>query len=192
MERGQREHYLQEQLRVIQQELGSREDGGNEFTELRELIEKAGMPKEVRAKADREFQRYERLPLMSPESAVLRGYLEWLCDMPWSKRTKDAIDLKRASEVLDADHFGLEKVKERILEFLAVRSSTSKESRSCAWSASRRGEDLPRPVDCPGHGPEIRPRVPGRRARRGRNPGHRRTYVAPCPAGSSRASRRRA
>ena len=121
MERGQREHYLQEQLRVIQQELGSREDGGNEFTELRELIEKAGMPKEVRAKADREFQRYERLPLMSPESAVLRGYLEWLCDMPWSKRTKDAIDLKRASEVLDADHFGLEKVKERILEFLAVR-----------------------------------------------------------------------
>lgn len=121
MERGQREHYLQEQLRVIQQELGYREDGGNEFTELRDLIEKAGMPKEVKAKADREFQRYERLPLMSPESAVLRGYLEWLCDMPWSKRTKDSIDLKKASEVLDADHFGLEKVKERILEFLAVR-----------------------------------------------------------------------
>lgn len=121
MERGQREHYLQEQLRVIQQELGSREDGGNEFTELRDLIEKAGMPKEVKAKADREFQRYERLPLMSPESAVLRGYLEWLCDMPWSKRTKDSIDLKKASAVLDADHFGLEKVKERILEFLAVR-----------------------------------------------------------------------
>jgi ATP-dependent Lon protease len=121
MERGQREHYLQEQLRVIQQELGSREDGGNEFTELRDLIDKAGMPKEVKAKADREFQRYERLPLMSPESAVLRGYLEWLCDMPWSKRTKDSIDLKKASAVLDADHFGLEKVKERILEFLAVR-----------------------------------------------------------------------
>lgn len=121
MERGQREHYLQEQLRVIQQELGSREDGGNEFTELRDLIDKAGMPKEVKAKADREFQRYERLPLMSPESAVLRGYLEWLCDMPWSKRTKDSINLKKASAVLDADHFGLEKVKERILEFLAVR-----------------------------------------------------------------------
>ena len=126
MERGQREHYLQEQLRVIQQELGSREDGGNEFTELREMIDKAGMPKEVKVKADREFQRYERLPLMSPESAVLRGYLEWLCDMPWSKRTRDAIDLTKAREVLDADHFGLEKVKERILEFLAVRKLNKK------------------------------------------------------------------
>ncbi|MBP7869166.1 MAG: endopeptidase La [Candidatus Hydrogenedentes bacterium] len=126
MERGQREHYLQEQMRVIQQELGSREDGGNEFTELRDLLDKAGMPKEVKAKADREFQRYERLPLMSPESAVLRGYLEWLCDMPWSKSTRDSIDLNKASEVLDADHFGLEKVKERILEFLAVRKLNKK------------------------------------------------------------------
>lgn len=126
MERGQREHYLQEQLRVIQQELGSRDDGGNEFTELRDLIESVGMPKEVKAKADREFQRYERLPLMSPESAVLRGYLEWLCDMPWSKRTKDSIDLKKAADILNADHFGLEKVKERILEFLAVRKLNRK------------------------------------------------------------------
>ncbi len=126
MERGQREHYLQEQMRVIQQELGNREDGGNEFTELRELIEKAGMPKEVKVKAEREYQRYERLPLMSPESAVLRGYLEWLCDMPWSKRTRDTIDLDKALLVLDEDHYGLEKVKERILEFLAVRKLNKK------------------------------------------------------------------
>ncbi len=126
MERGQREHYLQEQMRVIQQELGSREDGGNDFTELREMLDKAGMPKAVKAKADHEFQRYERLPLMSPESAVLRGYLEWLCEMPWSKSTRDAIDLGKASEILDADHFGLEKVKERILEFLAVRKLNKK------------------------------------------------------------------
>ncbi len=126
MERGQREHYLQEQLRVIQQELGTREDGGNEFTELRAMIEKAGMPAEVKEKADREYARYERLPLMSPESAVLRGYLEWLCDMPWSKRTRDSLDLKTAQKVLDADHFGLKKVKERILEFLAVRKLNKK------------------------------------------------------------------
>ena len=126
MERGQREHYLQEQLRVIQQELGSREDGGNEFTELRTMIDKAKMPPNVKEKAEREYQRYERLPLMSPESAVLRGYLEWLCDMPWSKRTRDSIDLAAAREVLDADHFGLEKVKERILEFLAVRKLNKK------------------------------------------------------------------
>ena len=126
MERGQREHYLQEQLRVIQQELGTRDDGGNEFTELRAMIEKARMPAEVKTKAEREYQRYERLPLMSPESAVLRGYLEWLCDMPWSKRTRDSINLQAAREVLDADHFGLEKVKERILEFLAVRKLNKK------------------------------------------------------------------
>lgn len=126
MERGQREHYLQEQMRLIQQELGSREDGGNEFTELRDMLEKARMPKEVKEKAEREFQRYERLPLMSPESAVLRGYLEWLCEMPWSKSTRDSINLKKACEVLDADHFGLEKVKERILEFLAVRKLNKK------------------------------------------------------------------
>lgn len=126
MERGQREHYLQEQLRVIQQELGNREDGGNEFTELREMLEKAGMPRGVKTKAEREYHRYERLPLMSPESAVLRGYLEWLCDMPWSKRTRDTIDLGKARDVLDEDHFGLDKVKVRILEFLAVRKLNKK------------------------------------------------------------------
>jgi len=126
MERGQREHYLQEQLRVIQQELGNREDGGNEFTELRAMMEKANMPPKVKEKAEREYQRYERLPVMSPESAVLRGYLEWLCDMPWSTRTRDSINLAEARKVLDADHFGLEKVKERILEFLAVRKLNKK------------------------------------------------------------------
>lgn len=121
LERSQREHYLQEQVRIIQQELGTRDDGANEFTELQEMIEKSRMPKAVKEKAEREYQRYERLPLMSPESAVLRGYLEWLCDVPWSKRTKDTLDINKASEVLDTDHFGLKKVKERILEFLAVR-----------------------------------------------------------------------
>ena len=121
MERGQREHYLQEQMKAIQQELSGREEGGNEFAELREMIDKARMPKEVKEKADKEYVRYERMPLMSPEAAVIRGYLEWLCDMPWKKRTKDAIDIEVAEKVLDEDHYGLEKVKERILEFLAVR-----------------------------------------------------------------------
>lgn len=121
MERGQREHYLQEQLRAIHQELGTREDGSNEFTELKEMIAKAQMPKEVREKAEREYIRYERTPMMSPEGAVIRGYLEWLCDMPWKKRTRDVIDLDNAQCILDEDHYGLKKVKERILEFLAVR-----------------------------------------------------------------------
>jgi ATP-dependent Lon protease len=121
MERGQREHYLNEQLRLIQQELGNREEGSNEFTELREMMDKSHMPKAVKEKAEKEFARYERMPLMSPEAAIVRSYLEWLCDMPWRKRTKDALDINEAEKVLNEDHYGLEKVKERILEFLAVR-----------------------------------------------------------------------
>ena len=120
MERGQRSHYLQEQLKAIQQELGVRDESGGEAAELREMVEKAGMPAEIAERAEREVARYEKLPFMSPESAVIRGYLETLCELPWSKRTKDALNLKRARKILDEDHFDLEKVKERILEFLAV------------------------------------------------------------------------
>ena len=121
MERGQRDHYLQEQLRAIQQELGQSEYGGDEFLELREMVRKAKMPSDVEKKALREVGRYERMPPMSPESAVIRTYVEWLADLPWQKRTRDRIDLKRAQKVLDEDHYGLTKVKDRILEFLAVR-----------------------------------------------------------------------
>jgi len=88
---------------------------------MRQMLAKAKMPKDILEKAQREFARYERMPMMSPEGTVIRSYLEWLCDMPWKTRSKDVKDLKRAREVLDKDHFGLDKVKERILEFLAVR-----------------------------------------------------------------------
>jgi ATP-dependent Lon protease len=125
MERGQRAHYLQEQMKAIQQELGQRDEDKNEYAELREMVEKAKMPKEIGERALRELSRYERLPYMSPEGAVVRGYLEWLCDMPWSKRTRDRIDIARAKRVLDEDHYGLDKVKERILEFLSVRKLSS-------------------------------------------------------------------
>ncbi|MBI4560117.1 MAG: endopeptidase La [Candidatus Hydrogenedentes bacterium] len=121
MERGQREYYLHEQLKAIHQELGNREEGSDEYAELKKQIEKAQMPDEVREKAVREFGRYERMPAMSPEGSVIRTYLEWLIDMPWAKRTRDALDLGTAKRVLDEDHYGLSKVKERILEFLAVR-----------------------------------------------------------------------
>ena len=121
MEHGQREYFLHEQLKAIHQELGGREDGTDEFTELREHIEKARMPKDVNEKALRELTRYQHMPSMSPESAVIRSYIEWLIDVPWHKRTKDAIDLDLAKTILDEDHYGLTKVKERILEFLAVR-----------------------------------------------------------------------
>jgi len=121
MERGQREYYLQEQLKVIHQELGHGEEGGDEFTTLSEQIAKAKMPKEVRQKAERELSRYQRMPSMSPEAVVVRSYIEWLVDLPWGKRSKDKIDLAAARKQLDEDHYGLEKVKDRILEFLAVR-----------------------------------------------------------------------
>ena len=121
MDRNQREYYLHEQIKAIQQELGNREEAADEHTELDEMIEKARMSKEAKQKAVRELARYGRMPPMSPEGAVIRTYIEWLCDVPWRKRTRDAIDLERAHKVLDEDHYGLKKVKERILEFLAVR-----------------------------------------------------------------------
>jgi ATP-dependent Lon protease len=120
MDRSQREYYLHEQLKAINQELGQRE-GGDEMAELREMIDAAKMPEEVREKAIREFGRFERMPAMSPESAIIRTYIEWLVDVPWSARSRDALNLTRARKTLDEDHFGLNKVKERILEFLAVR-----------------------------------------------------------------------
>jgi len=125
MERGQREHYLHEQLKLIHQELGNREEGFDEFTEMRTMIADAKMPKDIKVKAEREFARYERMPMLSPEGAVIRSYLEWLCDMPWAKRSRDFLNLTRAQQVLDEDHFGLEKVKDRILEYLAVRKLSS-------------------------------------------------------------------
>jgi ATP-dependent Lon protease len=120
MDRGQREHYLHEQLKVIRSELGNRDEFADESAELRELVEKAKMPAEANEKALREIARFERMPPMSPEGAVIRGYVEWLTDMPWKKRTRHALDIDKAKAILDEDHYGLDKVKERILEFLAV------------------------------------------------------------------------
>lgn len=121
MERNQREFYLHEQLKAIHQELGKGDEGGDEFSELRASITKAHMPKDVEEKALKELSRYQRMPYMSPEGAVIRTYIEWLLDVPWHKRTRDRLDIDIAQKVLDEDHYGLAKVKERILEFLAVR-----------------------------------------------------------------------
>ena len=128
VERSHREYYLHEQLKTIRQELGDGDEGMDEFDELRQMIEQARMPAEARDKALRELARYERMPTMSPEAAVIRTYIEWLAEMPWKKRTRDKLDLDLAAKVLDEDHYGLTKVKERILEFLAVRK-LSKEAK---------------------------------------------------------------
>ncbi len=119
MERAQKEYYLNEKLKAIQKELGRGEK--NEIEELKKKIDAAGMPKDVLEKATTELKRLELMPPMSAESTVSRNYVDWLLAVPWKKRSKEIRDIKAAEEILNAEHYGLEKVKERILEFLAVR-----------------------------------------------------------------------
>jgi ATP-dependent Lon protease len=125
MEKSQREYYLNEQMKAIQKELGDSEDGPNEVEELQKKIEAAGMPKAVLGKARQEFNKLKQMSPMSAEATVVRNYLDWLVGVPWKKRSKVRKDLQMAQEVLDADHFGLEKVKDRILEYLAVQQRVS-------------------------------------------------------------------
>ena len=122
IDKGQREFFLREQLKAIQQELGEGDEQQVEINELRERIEAAELPEHARKAADRELSRLERLPAAAAEYGVIRTYLEWMVELPWSKRTEDNLDIAHAREVLDADHYDLEKVKDRILEYLAVRS----------------------------------------------------------------------
>ncbi|MDR6695163.1 endopeptidase La [Stenotrophomonas sp. 1337] len=122
MEKSQREYYLNEQMKAIQKELGDLDDAPGELEELARKIAEAGMPKPVEAKARNELNKLKQMSPMSAEAAVVRNYLEWLLGVPWKKRSKVRKDLKAAQDTLDADHYGLEKVKERILEYLAVQS----------------------------------------------------------------------
>ena len=122
MEKSQREYYLNEQMKAIQKELGDLDDAPGELEELARKIAEAGMSKAVEAKAKSELNKLKQMSPMSAEAAVVRNYLDWLLGVPWKKRTKVRKDLKVAQETLDADHYGLEKVKERILEYLAVQS----------------------------------------------------------------------
>ncbi len=122
MEKSQREYYLNEQMKAIQKELGEIDDAPNDIEELTRKIAEAGMPKPVEAKAKGELNKLKQMSPMSAEAAVVRNYLDWVLGVPWKKRSKVRKDLKAAQDVLDADHFGLEKVKERILEYLAVQT----------------------------------------------------------------------
>ncbi|WP_243270007.1 endopeptidase La [Thermanaerosceptrum fracticalcis] len=126
MEKTQKEYYLREQLKAIQKELGERDERGAEVDEYREKIQEAQLPPEVEEKALKELERLEKMPPMVAESAVIRNYLDWLLAIPWNKQTEDRVDVKRAEEILNQDHYGLKKVKERILEYLAVRKLTEK------------------------------------------------------------------
>ncbi|GAB3290677.1 endopeptidase La [Pseudidiomarina andamanensis] len=126
MEKSQREYYLNEQMKAIQKELGEMEDGPDEFEALQKKIEDASMPEEAEKKTRAELQKLKMMSPMSAEATVVRGYIDWMVSVPWKKRSRIKKDLANAEKILDADHYGLEKVKERILEYLAVQQRTSK------------------------------------------------------------------
>ena len=126
MEKAQKEYYLNEKMKAIQKELGRKEDRGNEVDDLRRKIDESKMPPDVGEKAMQELKRLEAMPPMSAEATVSRNYLDWLIAVPWYKRTRESRNLKRAEAILNEDHYGLEKIKDRILEFLAVRSLVRK------------------------------------------------------------------
>ena len=121
MSKSQREYYLREQLQALKKELGDIDDRGEEIEELRKKIAKTRMPAAVRKEALKQLKRYEMMHAEASEASIVRTYLDWILEVPWQKGAKDKLDLKRAGEILDADHYGLESVKERILEYLAVR-----------------------------------------------------------------------
>ena len=173
----QREHILREQLRQIQKELGEGDDKPAEIAELREQIEKADMPKEAAEQAKKELKRLERMPEAAAEYGMVRTYLEWLIELPWSKLDPDTIDVAEARRILDEDHYGLPKVKRRILEYLAVRklNPAGQEPDPVLRRAARRRQDVARAEHRARHRPQVRAAQPGRRARRGgdsRPPAH--------------------
>jgi len=126
MEKSQREYYLNEQMKAIQNELGDMEDVPNEIDDLANKIKKVGMHKEAKGKADSELNKLRMMSPMSAEATVVRNYIDWLISVPWKKRSKVSKDILKAEEILEADHYGLEKVKERILEYLAVQQRVKK------------------------------------------------------------------
>ena len=126
MEKSQREYYLNEQMKAIQKELGDMDEGGNEIDELEKKVKESGMPKEALEKTDAELNKLRMMSPMSAEATVVRGYIDWMLNTPWKKKSKVRHDIAKAKEILDQDHYGLEDVKERILEYLAVQSRVKK------------------------------------------------------------------
>ena len=154
MEKTQREYYLNEQMKAIQRELGEQDDARDELVELEKRIKKTKLSKEARTKATAELKKLRNMSPMSAESTVVRNYLDWLLSIPWGKTKAKPIDIVKAEDVLNDDHYGLDKVKERILEYLAVQARTG-----CAQRAdpvpgrpSRGRQDFARPFDRQGDG----------------------------------------
>ena len=171
MEKNQRDFYLNEQVKAIQKELGEGEEGAD-IEEIEKKIKAARMPAEARKKADAEFKKLKLMSPMSAEATVVRNYIDALVSLPWSKKTKIKHDLAAAEAVLNEDHYGLEKVKDRILEYLAVQQRVDKVKAPilCLVGPSRCGQDLAGAVGGQGHRAQIRAHGAGRHARRSRDP----------------------
>ena len=173
MEKGQREYFLRQQLKAIQEELGEvDEPAGRGRRAARADRGGRACPSTRCRPAERELGRFERLPPQSAEHGVIRTYLEWIVDLPWSKSTDDDLDLKKARRVLDRDHYDIDKVKERILEFLAVRKlkPDARLVDPLLRGPAGRRQDLARQVDRGGDGAQVRAHLGRRRARRVRDP----------------------
>ena len=171
MEKSQREYYLNEQVKAIQKELGEMEEGAD-LDEIEKKIKQARMPKEARKKAEAELKKLRLMSPMSAEATVVRNYIDSIVSLPWRKKSKISTDLAHAEKMLDEDHYGLEKVKERIVEYLAVQQRVDKLKAPilCLVGAPGRGQDLARPVDRARDQPQVHPHVARRRARRSRDP----------------------
>src|SRR5262249_40950374 len=130
VDKSQREYLLREQLRAIQRELGEVDSFTRDVNDLQLKVAQAGLPPPVRAKVDDELSRLAVLPTASPEVGIIRGYLDWLLNLPWQQATDDDLDLDNALKVLDQNHYGLTKIKERILEFMAVRKLAGRNART--------------------------------------------------------------
>ena len=204
IEKGQREYYLREQMKAIQRELGEEDDQQAEINELRERIEAAQLPEHALKAAERELTRLERLPPAAAEYGVIRSYLEWLVELPWATRSDDDLDIKHARQVLDEDHYDLEKVKDRILEYLAVRKLQQQSAASSADGSEAAG--FRSPILCFVGPPGVGKTSLGKSISRalGRNferisvggvrdeaeiRGHRRTYIGAMPGTIIRALR---
>ena len=172
MEKTQREYYLNEQLKAIQKELGEGEDGKDENAELEAKIKKTKLSKEAREKAMQELKKLKTMSPMSAEATVVRNYLDWMLSIPWKKRSKIRNDVVAAEKVLEADHYGLEKVKERIIEYLAVQARSPKVRGPilCLVGPPGVGKTSLGKSVAQGDGAQLRAHVAGRRARRGGDP----------------------
>lgn len=172
MDKNQREYYLSEQIKAINKEMGREDDPQAEIAELEQMLKAKNMPEEAREKGMSELKKLRMMAPASAEYAIVRNYVDWILELPWNDMRETSIDIPEARAILDADHFGLEKPKQRILEFLAVQKLTNalKGPILLPRRASRRGQDLAGPLRRHGHGARIRAPVPRRGARRSRNP----------------------